>query len=104
MRLLYATDGSDSSVQGARFLTSFTFASEDEIIVVHCVDLFPFSHEAAIAYSYIEQIKQELAPQILDATVEVLNSVKARISTAILTGYPGKSIIDAAQEDKLTLL
>jgi nucleotide-binding universal stress UspA family protein len=73
-------------------------------LVAHCVDLFPFSHEASIAYSNIQQIKQELAPQILDATVEALKPVQARISTAVLTGYPGKAIIEAAQENEVDLI
>lgn len=104
MRLLYTTDGSDSSLGGAAFLKRFAFRADDELTVTHVVNLFPFSHEASIAYTHIEQIKHELAPRILDATIEALGPVKAIISTAILSGYPGRAIIEAVKEHDCDLI
>lgn len=104
MRLLYTTDGSDSSIAGAEFLKRFAFRSEDQITFTHVINLFPFNREASIAYTHIEKIKQELAPQILDVTIEALGPVKARISTAILSGYPGDAIIEAVKEHDCDLV
>jgi nucleotide-binding universal stress UspA family protein len=104
MRILLATDGSECSERAAKFLTRFNFSSEDEIIVLHVISRVSFKDDRESYYAAVRQIKQEIAPRILDATVNVLSPVSAKISTAIVDGYADKSIIDVAVDADVDLI
>ena len=104
MKILLATDGSEYSEWAARFLTRFNFSSEDGITVLHVISEVPFKVDRESYYAGLKRIKQEVAPRILDSTIDKLKSIKARISTAFLDGYPGNTIIDAAVDSNMDLI
>ncbi len=96
MKVLLATDGSDNSAGAAKFLSNFRFSSDDEITVLHVISDIPFKEDAEAYLDNLQNIKEEIASSILDDTVSSLGISGARISTAIMDGYPSKQIINAA--------
>lgn len=104
MKILLATDGSEYSEGAAGFLTRFNFSPEDEITVLYVIPEVPFKDDRESYYASLKRIKQEIAPRILDSTIDKLKSIKARISTACLDGYPGDTIIDAAVDSNTDLI
>ncbi len=96
MKVLLATDGSDNSAGAAKFLSNFRFSSDDEITVLHVISDIPFKEDAEAYLDNLQNIKEVIASSILDDTVSSLGISGARISTAIMDGYPSKQIINAA--------
>ena len=96
MKLLLPTDGSDYSEGAARFLAHLAFTGDDEITVLHVINWVPFKDDVESHYASLKKIKQEIAPKILDATVDILQPLHAKISTAVIEGSPDKSIVEAA--------
>ncbi|MEJ2695435.1 MAG: universal stress protein [Candidatus Sulfobium sp.] len=97
MKILLATDGSEYSERAARFLARLRLSSEDEIAVLHVVSWVPFNYDAEAYHESLKHIRMEIAPKILDSTIELLGPVKARISTEIIDGAPERYIIEAAR-------
>jgi len=104
MKILLATDGSEYSEEAARSLLCLDLTVEDEIMLVHVVSWIPFQYDAESYYSTLKQIRQDVAPRIIDAALEVLAPVKARISTAIIDGAPERYILDAAEAGDMDLV
>lgn len=104
MKILLATDGSEYSKGAARFLTCLNLSLADEIIIFHAVTWLPYHYEKDFFYDTFKEIKREIAPRILDTSFEILKSVNAKISTAIMEGPPGQSIVDAAAESDVDLI
>lgn len=98
MKILLATDGSDYSDGAAKFLTNLNFSSDDEITVLHAVSGAP------PYYPGFKQIKQEIAPKIIESAVNVLKSVNAKIKTIIVEGYPDKGILDVVEDSNLDMV
>jgi nucleotide-binding universal stress UspA family protein len=96
MKMLLATDGSECSIGAAQFLSRFRCSPDDEITVLYVIPEAPLSDEEASHYADLMSVKKEIAPKILDATVEELKDLKAKISTVVAAGHPDKAIIDAA--------
>jgi nucleotide-binding universal stress UspA family protein len=97
MKLLLPTDGSDYSEGAARFLTHLALAPDDEVTVLHVISWVPFKDDVESYYASLKHIKQDIAPKVLDATLNILKPLPAKISTELMEGYPDKSIIEAAE-------
>jgi nucleotide-binding universal stress UspA family protein len=97
MKLLLPTDGSEYSEGAAHFLTRLAFTPDDEVTVLHVISWVPFRDDVESYYASLKHIKQDIAPKILDSTVDILKPLPAKISTALMEGYPDKSIIEAAE-------
>jgi nucleotide-binding universal stress UspA family protein len=104
MKILLATDGSAYSEGAARFLSRFNFSRDDEILVLNVISHVPFKDDRESYYAKLKQIKQEIAPRILDSTIDILKPLDVKISTALLDGYPDKAIVDAASESDADLI
>lgn len=104
MKILLATDGSEYSEEAARSLLCMDLTVDDEIMLVHVVSWIPFQYDAESYYSSLKKIKQDVAPRIIDAALEVLSPVKARLSTAIIDGAPERYIVEAAESGDMDLI
>jgi nucleotide-binding universal stress UspA family protein len=104
MKILLATDGSEYSERAARWLASLHLSPEDEITVLHVVSWVPFNYDAESYRESLKEIKKEIAPKILDSTLELLGQVKARISTAITDGAPERYIVDVARDSGMDMI
>jgi nucleotide-binding universal stress UspA family protein len=96
MKILLATDGSGSSTGAAQFLSRFCCSPDDEITVLYVISEAHRAGEEGSHYADLTSVKKEIAPKILDATINELKDLSAKISTAIAIGHPDKAIIDAA--------
>jgi nucleotide-binding universal stress UspA family protein len=96
MKLLLPTDGSDYSEGAARFLAELAFSADDEITVLHIISWVPFQDDVESHYASLRQIKRDVAPKILDATVNILKPLPAKVATALTEGNPEQSIIEIA--------
>lgn len=79
MKLLLATDGSECSLGAAQFLSRLRCSPDDEITVLYVIPGAPLSGADGSYYAGLKHIKREIAPKILDATVEELKDIKAKI-------------------------
>jgi len=104
MKILLATDGSEYSKGAAKFLTCLNLLPEDEITVFHAVYWIPFLYDTESYFATFREIKKEIAPRIIDAALEILKPVHARISTAIKEGSPEQAIIEEAARSDTDLL
>jgi nucleotide-binding universal stress UspA family protein len=96
MKILFTTDGSECSEAAARFLARFRFSADDEIMVLHAVPPLPLLRSQEAYYAGLRQIRQEIAPRILDAAVDCLKNLSAKISIAAPEGYPDAAILETA--------
>jgi hypothetical protein len=58
----------------------------------------PFKDDVESYYASLKHIKQDIAPKILDATLNILKPLPAKSVLALMEGYPDKSIIEAAED------
>jgi nucleotide-binding universal stress UspA family protein len=104
MKILLATDGSEYSKGAARFLRCLNLSAEDEITIFHALYWIPFLYDRESYYGTLKEIKKDLAPRIIDSVSEILKSVNAKISTAIVDGPPEECIIDAAVDSGMDMI
>jgi len=104
MKILLATDGSEYSELAIRFLSCLNLSPDDEITVFHAVSWYPLYYEKEYYYETLKEIKQEIAPKILDAALNILKPMKAKISTAIEEGSPEQCIVDTAESSGMDLI
>jgi nucleotide-binding universal stress UspA family protein len=104
MKLLLPTDGSGYSEGAARFLAHLAFTRDDEVTVLHVISWVPFEDDVESHYASLKHIKQDIAPKILDSTVNILKPLPAKISTESMEGYPDKSIIEVAETAGVDLI
>ncbi|MDA8084195.1 MAG: universal stress protein [Nitrospiraceae bacterium] len=104
MKILLATDGSEYSEEAARAVACMRLTAEDEVMLVHVVSWVPFRYDAESYYESLKEIKREVAPKIIDAAIEALGPLKARLSTAIIDGSPERYIVDTADEADMDLI
>ena len=96
MKIMLPTDGSEYSETAAKFLKRLNLSENDEITILHVISEDPFQDKEDYYYARIKEIKQGIAPKILDSSMNILKSVPAKIKTALMNGYPDKCILDAA--------
>lgn len=104
MKILLATDGSEYSEGAAKFLARLQFSPDDEITLLHVISDVPFKDDRESYYASLKMIKQEIAPRILDSTVNNLKPINAKISTALLDGHPDRIITEAAIDSDMDLI
>ncbi|GMT46976.1 MAG: hypothetical protein IEMM0007_0542 [bacterium] len=104
MKILLATDGSACSEVAAGFLSRFNLSSDDEIIVLHVLSWGPYHDDRESYYISLKYFKEKIAPQILDTAIDILKPVEARISTALVEGFPDKAIMEAAVDADVDLI
>ncbi len=104
MKILLTTDGSENSEGAAKFLRCLNLSSEDEITIFHALYWIPFLYDKESYYGTLKEIKQEIAPRIIDSAFEILKPVKAKICTAIIEGPPEECIIDAAMDSDMDMI
>lgn len=92
MKILLATDGSKYSDGAARFLARFNLSQADEITALHVIPGVPFPHSGGSYKAALMQLGEELAPMIIDETAGLLKDLRAKVSTAVTTGYPADAI------------
>lgn len=104
MKILLATDGSAYAEDAVKFLTKLCLTPDDEIMVLHVITWVPFKDDRESHNASIRQIKHNIAPRILDSSVNILSSAQAKISTALEEGYPDRTIVAAAVESGADLI
>jgi len=70
MKIVLATDGSEYSKEAAAFVTRLAWSENDEISVVHVVSWLPFQYDEEFYLSTLREIKEEIAPCILDTALD----------------------------------
>ncbi len=96
MKILLPTDGSEYSEAAAKFLKRLDLSRDDEITILHVISDDPFQDTEDYYYSRIKEIKQLIAPRILDSAMSILKPVPAKITAFLMNGYPDKCIVDTA--------
>ena len=96
MKIMLPTDGSEYSETAAKYLKRLNLSENDEITILHVISEDPFQDKEDYYYARIKEIKQGIAPKILDSSMNILKSVPAKINTSLMNGYPDKCILDAA--------
>lgn len=104
MKLLLPTDGSDYSEGAARFLAQLQLTWDDEVAVLHVISWVPFADDVESHYASLRQIKQDIAPKILDSAVNILKPLPAKVSMESMEGSPDKSIIEVAETSGVDLV
>ncbi len=104
MKILLPTDGSEYSETAAKFLKRLNISQNDEITILHVISDEPFQDNEDYYYAKIKEIKQLIAPKILDSVMNLLKSVPAKINTALVNGYPDKCIVDAAVDSNADII
>jgi nucleotide-binding universal stress UspA family protein len=104
MKILLATDGSEYSGGAAKFLTNLNLSSEDEITVLHVITDGPLKDKVASYYSSLKQIKQEIAPKIIETTIDILQPLNTKIKSLLVDGHPGQGIIDTAEDLNVNMI
>ena len=104
MRVLLATDGSECSQGAARFLSRFAFEQEDSIEVLHAVPEVPLTGGSGTLSGTVREIRQSVAPRILDLTIENLGSLRAQISGTVTDGPPDDAILKTATANSADLI
>lgn len=104
MKILYATDGSRDAEHAASFLLRLDLSQRDEIIVLHVVALNPFLDDGEEYAARISRIRKDVAPKIIESACSVLGQTQAKITTAIVEGYPDRAVIAQAGESGAALV
>lgn len=103
MKILLATDGSENSEKAAEFLNNLRFSQEDEILVLNVISNVPFKDDRQSYYESLKKIKEQIGSKILDSTINKLK-VDAKISTALIDGFPDKIIVETAENANVDLI
>jgi nucleotide-binding universal stress UspA family protein len=96
MKILLPTDGSEYSEAAAKFLLKLNLSSRDEISILHVVSEDPLQDSQDYYSRRIREVKEFIAPKIIDNTMHILKSVPAKIDTFVIDGYPDTCIVDTA--------
>jgi len=101
MRILVATDGSDSSLAAVRSIATRPWAEGCEFKVISVADrVFPeiawfFNQEAM---GKIEERMTDEAREAVSAAVEILSSAGLAVTGSVMAGDPKSKIIDEARQ------
>lgn len=96
MKILLPTDGSAFSESAAHFLLRLNLSSRDEISILHVVSEDPLQDSDDYYSRRIREVKQFIAPKIIEHTLEILKPVQAKINSRVAEGYPDTCIIETA--------
>jgi nucleotide-binding universal stress UspA family protein len=110
MRVLLATDGSDSAAAALKFLAGFPFPAGSEAIVLSVIDnrSFPLDDEFGDAFGIdlqeTREVQQGETERLLAAAGQRLREAGWAGSTQIRNGDPAEEIIRAAEEQDVDLV
>jgi nucleotide-binding universal stress UspA family protein len=110
MRVLLATDGSDSAAAALKFLAGFPFPAGSEAIVLSVIDnrSFPLDDEFGDAFGIdlqeTREVQQGETERLLAATGQRLREAGWAGATQIRNGDPAEEIIQAAEEQDVDLV
>ena len=104
MKILLPTDGSEYSEAAAKFLRRLDLSQDDEITVLHAISDDPFQDTEDYYYSKIKEIKQSIAPGILESAMSVLKPIPAKLTPLLMNGHPDRCIVDTAAGSDVDLI
>jgi len=96
MKILLPVDGSEHSLGAAGFLNNLNLSDHDAIHILHVIQFVPIVHDVETYSNLIYNIKEELAPRIIEETKTKLKNIPALITDEVREGDVEKAIIDAA--------
>ena len=96
MRILVPTDGSEYSEAAAKFLLRLNLSSHDAISILHVISEDPFQDSDDYYVRRVREVKNTIAPTIIDNLANILREVPARVDKAVATGCPDTCIIEAS--------
>jgi nucleotide-binding universal stress UspA family protein len=101
MRYIVATDGSDSSLNAARFLIQHSCPGPgDEIFVIYVFplpsDLDCYDGVVSLPTEASDERVVKVAKPILGKTVQALAGTESRVDEVILVGNPAEEIVEFA--------
>lgn len=103
MHIMLMTDGSACAEGAAGFLAGFNFSSQDEITVIHAIQDVPFDNRDSY-YAGLKQVREEIAPRILDLTTDKLKRAKAAVHAEFVEGHPDEAILARAVQSDVDLI
>jgi len=105
MKLLVATDGSDSARAAVDFVAAFPFPNAGDVTIVTVMklvigdrDIQGLSDEQVREFEKLQRSERAEAQQLLDSEAERLRVAGLAVSTALRRGNPSEEIIRAAEE------
>lgn len=105
MKLLVATDGSESARAAVDFVAAFPFPNAGDVTIVTVMklviadrDVQGLSDEQVREFEQLQGAERTEAQQLLDSEAERLRVAGLAVSTALRTGNPSEEIIHAAEE------
>lgn len=104
MRFLLPTDGSSYSEAAAKFLLRLNLSARDEICVLHVISDEPMQDPDDFYSRRIREMKQHIAPSILESTKHFLEATPVSIHTSIKVGYPDTRIVETAVQEQADLI
>ena len=104
MKILIATDGSESSEGAAKFLRGLNFSADDEINALHVISWTPVLNEWESLYENFAEIKDKVVPKILDSATGILEATGAKVSGTFAEGLADKVIIDSSVDSGADLI
>ncbi len=104
MKFLIALDGQRHSLEAARFISGLDIGEKDEVRLVHVINFVPLIHDIEDYSGVIFNIKQEIAPRILDEAVELFKDTSAVLSTSVVEGEPVEKILEVARDEEADLI
>jgi len=104
MKILFATDGSEYSEGAAKFLTRFKLTKDDEISILHVMNWVPVMTEWETLYTDFREIREEIAPRVLESAENILKMTGAKTGASFIEGYPAKEIVDAGSGSDLVVM
>ncbi|MGC2424214.1 MAG: universal stress protein [Nitrospirota bacterium] len=96
MKILLAADGSRYSEWAARFLSRLQLSSSDAVTIFHSIDWMPFQYDEDFYFGTLKELKNKVAPDVLDPLLQILSATRAVKSVALDDGPPEQYILDAA--------
>ena len=104
MKILLPTDGSEHSETAVKFLKRLNLSSDDEITILYVISDDPFQDKEDYYYTKIQEIKQLIAPKVLDSAVNILKTVLAKIGTTVMNGHPDECIVKVAVDSDTNII
>ncbi len=96
MKILLATDGFKYSEWAAGFLARLQLSSSDSITIFHAIDWIPFQYDEDFYFGTLKNLKNNIAPNVLNPALQILSSTQAIKSVAFDDGPPGQCVPEAA--------
>ncbi len=93
---MLATDGFKYSEWAAGFLALLQLSSSDSITIFHAIDWIPFQYDEDFYFGTLKNLKNNIAPNVLNPALQILSSTQAIKSVAFDDGPPEQCIPEAA--------